>query len=382
MRFLRRISTRRLLALCASVVAAAVGGAAIAIAATAGGPVPAPKPLAQAIHDALTAPAVDGVSARISFTNHLIDRSSLGEGADALLTGASGRLWASRDGRLRIELQSAGGGDSQVVVDGNRFMVYDAGSDTVYRGTLPQHRQHAGAQRTDRIPSVAAIKRSLTHLMGDVAVSGARPGDIAGRPAYTVRLTPKHDAGRVAGAALAWDATTGVPLRAALYAVGDTSPVLELAVTDISYGKVAGSTFAIQPPATAKAVDLTPRDTQGAPVQTKLPFQLNAPATLAGLPRSNVKLIASDEHPAALVTYGKGLGGVAVIESQARTPSVQAPQTDHGGLQLPSVSLGGVSGQELATALGSAITFSRGGVDYIVLGSVTTSVAKAAARCL
>ena len=84
MRFLRRISTRRLLALCAAIIAVAAAGAAIALAAGGGAPTPLPKPLAQAIHDALGAPAVEGVTARIHFTNHLIDQSDLGEGADPL----------------------------------------------------------------------------------------------------------------------------------------------------------------------------------------------------------------------------------------------------------------------------------------------------------
>src|SRR2546429_8819806 len=138
MRFLRRISTRRLLALCAAIVAVAAAGAAIALAAGSGAPTPLPKPLAQAIHDALGAPAVEGVTARIHFTNHLIDQSDLGAGANPLLTGAGGRLWASRDGKLRIELQSdGGGGDSQILVDGGAFRVLHAGPRPGFPRRLP-----------------------------------------------------------------------------------------------------------------------------------------------------------------------------------------------------------------------------------------------------
>ena len=386
MRFLRRISTRRLLALCAAIVAVAAAGAAIALAAGSGAPTPLPKPLAQAIHDALGAPAVEGVTARIHFTNHLIDQSDLGEGADPLLTGAGGRLWASRDGKLRIELQSdGGGGDSQILVDGGRFSVYDAGAGTVYRGTLPRHREH-GSERT---PTVARIERKLTEVMRDVDLSGAQPGNVAGRPAYTVRISPKRDGGLLGAAELAWDAVTGVPLRAAVYAAGDASPVLELEATDISYGRVDPSTFAINPPAGAKVVDLAPRHPRGTrakpveglgAVQGKVPFKLAAPDTLGGLKRSGVRLIASDRTPAALVTYGRGLGGIAVIESQAR------PKHDHGAaigdLRLPTVAIGDAAGRELTTALGTAISFTRDGVDYVVLGSVTAATAEAAARGL
>src|SRR4051794_17934842 len=155
MQFLRRISTRRLLALCAAVLACAAGGTAIALAATSGGPTPPPKPLDQAIHDAATAPAVGGVTARIHFTNRLIDQSSVGEGATPILPGADGRLWASPDGKLRLELQApamGGGGDSQVLVDGNRFTIYDSGQRTVYTGELPADKRHA--ERADEPPTL------------------------------------------------------------------------------------------------------------------------------------------------------------------------------------------------------------------------------------
>ena len=105
MKYLRRISTGRLLALCAATVAFGVGAVALAMAATGGGPKPPAEPLPVAVHDALTAPTVQGVSARIQFTNHLINGSNV-QGADPILSGATGRLWASSDGHLRLELQA------------------------------------------------------------------------------------------------------------------------------------------------------------------------------------------------------------------------------------------------------------------------------------
>src|SRR4051794_23896826 len=113
MSFLRRITTRQLLLLCGAAAAVVIGGAAIAIAAGAGGPKPPPKPLAVAIHDALSAPAVQGVTARVKFTNHLVDSADI-QGSDPILSGATGRLWASVDGHVRIELQSERG-DAQLV---------------------------------------------------------------------------------------------------------------------------------------------------------------------------------------------------------------------------------------------------------------------------
>jgi hypothetical protein len=51
-------------------------------------------------------------------------------------------------------------------------------------------------------------------------------------------------------------------------------------------------------------------------------------------------------------------------------------------LRLPSVSINGSTGTELATPLGTVLSFTRGGVDYTVLGSVTPYAAETASRAL
>ena len=48
----------------------------------------------------------------------------------------------------------------------------------------------------------------------------------------------------------------GVPLQFAIYARGNTTPVLELKATSISYGAIPASDFNISPPAGAKVVRL------------------------------------------------------------------------------------------------------------------------------
>jgi outer membrane lipoprotein-sorting protein len=394
--YLRRIPTRRLLLLCAAVAVLGASVTAIALAATSGGPVPPPKPLAQAVHDSLTAPAVPGISARISFTNHLVDSSLLPEGSDPLLAGASGRLWAAGD-RLRVELQSDGGaGDSQILLNGRALSVYDASAGTVYRATLPPDRRRS---QDAGVPSLARVQDALAHLMRHADLSAAQPGDVGGRPAYTVRLTPKRDGGLVGAAELAWDAEHGEPLRAAVYAAGVADPVLEITASDVSIGRVDDSVFAVAPPAGTKVVDLSAHGRQaaggerqaghGAPVtglsavQAKVPFAIAAPQTLAGRARSDVRLAGSERDPAALVTYGHGLAGIAVLESAA--PAAQASARrggDRAQLDLPRVAIGASSGQELATALGTLVRFERAGVAYTVLGSVPPAVAEAAARGL
>ena len=398
MKLLRTTSTRRLLAGLAAVFVAIVAGSAIAIAATSGGPKPKPKPLAQAIHDAMAAPAVAGISARITFTNHLIDAGDI-QGVDPLFTGGSGRLWVSPGHGLRLELQSDNG-DAQVVVNRTMFWAYDPASSTVYEGRLPADHATSPSASHDGLPTVQAIQSVLSRLGAHTHLSGAVPSDVAGQPAYTVTVSPRANGGLVGAAALAFDAARGVPLRFALYARGDSTPVLELKATNISYGAVAASVFSLTPPkgATVVNVDLP----AGAPghlkkgsrtpahagvtgvraVGARLSFPLAAPASAGGLSRSSVTLLGRGAHAGALVAYGQGLGGIYVIERPATTTKAPSAGGDQRGLNLPTVTINGATAQELSTPLGTVLRFTRGGVSYTLLGSVTSATAERAARSL
>jgi hypothetical protein len=413
MRYLRTASTGRLLALIGGVIVAIAAGTAIAVAATGNGAVPRAKPLARAVHDALAAKPVKGITADISFTNNLISSDNLpGETADPLLQGARhGRVWLSDDGRVRIELQGDNG-DANLVVNKDSFWISDPMQNTVYEGTLPADTAgKAGKTHADSahgVPTVAEIQSHLSQLMKSVDVGGVAtsdPGDVAGRPAYSVSVSPKHSGGLLGQAQLAWDAATGVPLRIAIYARGSATPVLALAANNISYGQIADSDLNIAPPSGDKVVKVSTAGQHAGVAETAraarsgakharvsgvaavaghVPFTLAAPAALAGLPREGVTLLDWGGKPAALTTYGKGLGGIAVIEqsasSQAAAPSTSG--SDHGGLNLPTVSINGATGQELATPLGTVVRFTQGGVAYTVLGSVAPYAAETASRAL
>ena len=390
MNVFRRLSGRALAALLGAMAVVGAVAAVAAVTAFGGdGATPPPEPLAQAVHDALAAPPVDGFTAHISFTNHLLGSDALGGlgGGSPLLSGASGRLWGTSDGHLRLELQS-GSGDAQIVTDGQKLSVYDGTSNTAYEMTLPQYdATETGTQ--DVPPTIEEITNALTQLGDYATVSAAQPDSVAGQPAYTVDLAPTDTGGLLGGGQVSFDAATGVPLRIAIDARGSSSPVLELAVTDISYGAVAPSYVDLSPPADAKVVTLpTPSGTPGAPegsspevtglgpVSAAVPFTLVAPDSLSGLARSDVRLIGSGTDAGAAITYGSGLGMIAVGEH-----AVNAGES--GPLDaLPTVSLGSVTGHELVTALGTVITFEQGGVSYTVGGSLTQADAEATARAL
>jgi len=374
MRFLRTLSTRRLIALCLSAIAIAAGGTAIAIAASGGGPTPPAKPLARAVHDGLTAPQVQGITARVKFTNHLIDSSGI-HGANPLLSGADGRLWFAPGKGFRLELQSENG-DAQVVANEQRFFVFDGTSNTVYQGKVPKHRKHR-AERRHKVPSVARIQKGLNRARKHkLDISGPVPGNIAGQPAYTVRVGPGRPGGLLGAVELAWDAARGLPLRVAVYARGNNDPVLELVATEISYGPVDTSNFSIDPPSDARVVNVETGGRHDRKAARKLGFKVSAPKTLAGRKRSGVRVL---HGRVAVIRYGKDLNGLLVIEKKAK-PETQSRSNHH--VEFPTVDINGATAKVIDTPLGSLVTFQRNGVQYTVLGSVHADVVETAARGL
>jgi outer membrane lipoprotein-sorting protein len=386
-KLLRTLSTRTLIAIAVAVLAIAAGGAALAVAARSAGPKPPPKALPDAIHDALAAPEPEGITARIEFTNRLFPSGALlGNVASALMSGASGRLWLTNDGRGRLELQSDAG-DAQVVWDKTKVSVFDASSNTVYRFALPAAKSDTTDTAKGAPPTVAQIQDVLSKLADHATVSGAEPTDVAGRATYTVSISPKHDGGLLGSVQLAWDAARGVPLRAAIYAQGSSSPVLELKATHISYGPVASSDVDVSPPGSAKVIDLLSGTKGSHPsgpeqhvtgidaVKAAAGFPVNAPDTLVGLPQKTASLVGK----AAVVVYGQGLGAIVVVERKADASGggAQGPLTS-----LPKISLDGVTAHELATQLGTVLEWQRGGVAYVLAGSLPPAAAEAAARAL
>ncbi len=379
--FLRRLPLARLLLACA--LAVILGACATALAFALGaGPTPPPKPVADAIHDALAgkgAETIQGVSASIQLTDHLLEGANLASGGQGgglasspLVSGASGRLWIAKDGRVRVELQSEQG-DTQILLDGHTVTLYDAATNTLYRYTLPANDEGSssgeagssgqgssaaeGPGAHHEAPSVAKIEEAISHLSQHANVSGAMPTDIAGRPAYTLRLSPKEGGSLLGGAELSWDADNGVPLRAAIYSSTSSSPVLELAATEISYGPVEGSVFEFTPPPGAKVEEgsLAPKngeDSSGGAV--------------------------AHERP-KLTTHGHGPATIAVLEGKAKQE--EGKSAEQLG-ELPKVTINGASASELSTELGTLLTFERAGVRYVVAGAVPAAAVEEVARGL
>jgi hypothetical protein len=383
---LRTISSRRLIAGLGGVVVLGIAGVGVGMAVTGATP-PAPQPLADALHQAASGAKPTGITADVTFTNNLLGSSGI-TGTDPLLSGASGRLWIDSAGAMRLELQNSGGGlDSQILVTDTEITVFDGSQNTVYKVALPAS-STTGTHTAGTVPTVNEIQSKLDSLATHLDISGAIPGAAGNVPSYTVKIAPKHDGGLLGDVQLAWDAANGVPLGISVYSTTDpTSPVLALKVNDIAYGPVDASALHVTTPADAKVVNVplpakgsSTTRTKTAPVtglsavQAQVGFTISAPATVDNLPQREVRLVDWKGEKAALVTYGQGLGGIAVLERPAGASSATSPLG-----QLPTVTVAGVSGHELATPLGTVVAFTKHGVSYTVVGSVLPLAAETAA---
>ena len=395
MNFLRRISLTKLLLLCAATVLIGVCATALALA-LGSGPTPPPAPLAQAIHGALAGArngSNEGFSASITLTDHLVEGSELASAAggqgggiasNPLLTGGSGRLWVSRDGRVRLELQ-AEKGDTELVYDGHTVTIYDASSNTVYRYTPSKdeggwmgYAPLKGSARADKaaesrlarvkaglpassepdrseVPSVTAIEEAIAKIRKHAGLSGATPTDVGGRAAYTVRLSPSEGGSLIGGAELSFDAANGLPLRAAVYSSTTTAPVIELAAGDVSYGPVADSVFTISPP-------------PGATIK-----ELKLPAHSGDAPKHR------DGAKPDVRNVGHGITAVGVLSE--RTSGKDAGSSDESE-SLPKVKIDGTTATELRTELGTILTFERAGIRYVLAGAVEPSAVETVAKGL
>jgi hypothetical protein len=361
-----------------AVAAVAGATAGVATAERSESPPPPPrKPLAAAMLGALTAPAPPGIVADVEVTNRLLPAA----GPSSALAGKlHGTLRMTSSGRFALSLGSRAG-RVRITGDRHRVTLYDERSHTEYR--LPVDLDVGPGGRD----GFQGMQRMMSALARSFDVAAPEPGHVGGRPAYTTRITPRDDGGLLGAAELSWDAERPVPLRLAVYAQGDTDPVLDVRLSRVSYERVAPADVRPGAHTGARRVGVAPASA-GRPgpssvasglraVRARAGFDVAAPATLAGLPRRAVRLVRTDEGSAVLTVYGSGIGTVLVTQS----PAGRDPIARHAGdAALTRVNIDGATGVEFANPLATALHIRRGGISYAIAGLVPPIVVERAAR--
>ena len=314
-------------------------------------------------------------------------------------TGDSGprtaRIWRGGPEQLRVELQGENG-DKVIVKNGAEVSVYDGASNTLKIGEKPEDE---GPPELG--PSPEEIDEFLAEISPTSNLTTGAPVEFAGRWAYPLTLEPKDKSlTLVERAEVLVDAEAFVPLRFELFAEETPEPVARYEAQDFEVGPVPDRRFEFETPPGATVERIEPSDGERADEgregeEPATVGSVEEASELAGFPVEGLAEAPGGRQleeiraasGGAVLTYGSGWGTVVLTE-RAGGDDIPEPRQDAGGgreegLQFPTVDLGGgVEAREVATPVGTVLSWSSGGVSYALAGSVPAAELEAAARTL
>jgi hypothetical protein len=228
-----------------------------------------------------------------------------------------------------------------------------------------------------RLPSPAdlgpaELGRRLVAAAGDARTFRTDARRIAGRTGLGLALVPENARTLVDRVDLWVDDATGLPLRVAVTARGESEPTTESAWLDLEVAPPPSDVldFRLPPfvnPTVSDAPDVA------ALVDRFAPFQL--PAELAGLPRTDDGGVAGRGGAG---TYGEGLSSLVVLPLPRDIARQTSRSLDGAGL-VRELELRGRQGLALDTPLLSALLVREAGRAYLLAGTVVPGVLEQAA---
>lgn len=155
------------------------------------------------------------------------------------------------------------------ILNGDQLWSYDAGKSLAQHSTINRNEvEKAEAQartlfaaNSNRLPfdytSPAAVAEYVLAEAGKYStISVAADAKVAGRGVYQLTVTPKGSDSLVKSATLSIDATTGLPLAVAIFAVGQSSPAFEVSFQAISFETPDAALFNFTPPAGTRVIEV------------------------------------------------------------------------------------------------------------------------------
>ena len=320
--------------------------------------------------------------------------------------GASGprsaRIWYGGPEKLRAELQGENG-DRILVQNGSEARIYDGATNTLRTGEKPESATPS--------PEDAASPEQINELLAEISPTSilrtGAPVEVAGRWAYPLTLEPRDKGLTLVERAEALvDAETFVPLSFELYAEDAPEPVARYEARDFEVGDVPERRFEFETPPGAEVLLAEPgnredrgENREGNPEEPRKAGSIDEASELAGFPVQGLAepvggrelqeiRVAGD---GAVLTYGEGWGTVVLTEKPGGGSDASSGTSnedgegagERGGFEVPKVDLGqGVAAREIATPVGSTLSWSAGGVSYSLSGSVPAGELREAARGL
>jgi outer membrane lipoprotein-sorting protein len=352
----------------AVVIPAVVVGGALALPLQAGAAVPLPERSPQDVLTLLAQSDVEAFSGTVQQTSDLglpalpslsgqdaAQGAALGAGLEVLTTDHTARVFADGPGRLRLQVLDDLG-ERQLVLNGAEAWTYDFRKNEAMRLTLPaDSRARIEARLNELDASVtmtpaAIAERALAAIEPSTSVTTTDNVRVAGRSAYDLVLTPRTDDTLVGSVAIAVDAQTGMPLRAAITARGESSPAVSVAFTDLTLETPKAGLFTFAPPAGAEVTEKTLPSTE-AWDQAKAQAQSKAQAHSKTLGAPDELGVAGEEP----TVTGTGWSTVVALPAGAVPAEVfRSPLLAEATTQV-------AGGRALQTALFSVLLTEDGG---------------------
>jgi outer membrane lipoprotein-sorting protein len=341
-----------------SAAAAVVIGGGVAVGAVVAGADPKlpPRSAAQLLVDVQNA-RLDGFSGTVVQTADLGLPAVSVAGADTassadvvkLLTGSNtARVWYSGQDRVRVALTTKLG-ETDLVRNGTDLWLWRSTDNSATHVTTSA--DDRGAPSGLPVTPQEAADRALAAIDPTTVVTTGDAGQVAGRNAYQLRLTPRDSGSLVGRVQIAVDSTRYLPLAVEVYAKGATAPAFRVAFQQISFTRPDAQQFQFNPPAGAKITTekrgQAPGDRAGKPGAPGHP----APGHRAPGHRAPGKAPAGAGAEPTVV----GTGWTSVVVTKVPTGGTAPAQLTAVLNQLPRVSGAWGAGRLLSGSLFSVL---------------------------
>ncbi|MDX3226573.1 LolA family protein [Streptomyces sp. ME19-01-6] len=147
-----------------------------------------------------------------------------------------------------------------VIHNGDEVWAYNSADNSVYHAESPakaakgDHRRDVPEDLSGLTPREAA-KKALAAVDATTQVKVDGTARVAGRDAYQLLIRPKQSDSTVGAIRIAVDAKNGVPLKFALEPKSGGRAAIDVAFTQVDFGKPKASTFHFTPPKGAKVTE-------------------------------------------------------------------------------------------------------------------------------
>jgi outer membrane lipoprotein-sorting protein len=245
----------------------------------------------------------------------------------SLLSGSQDfDVWIAGANRERIELPGTLE-ESDVVRDGNQAWVWDSSTAHVTHYVLAGTKTSRGAEPDavsdgEQVTPQALAARILAGLrQSTTSVSVANSVSIDGHSAYVLRLAPDRTvaanrASTISSIDIAVDASTGLPLRISIYAVGQAAPALQVGYTSISYSAPSSADLAAPHGETTSTKVIHPHKGQRA--SSLRPRASSKPGHVIGADWGSIFAVSGAD-------LYEGSSGMAFLELESVTTAVSGP---------------------------------------------------------